>query len=129
MDYKALYQRIVANREKVDLSLKGIKQHDLLITAYSSCGDGFSNAVGYCLQIREGTGNEGSDNQVFLRHADGSIVVHYEQIFYRVADRDKEDVLSLFQIKPEEEQGTILTCPNNISHCEFRVPLSGQCYQ
>nr|WP_086939536.1 hypothetical protein [Thaumasiovibrio occultus] len=125
MDMKTLYQRVVSNREKIDLSLKGVERHDLLLTAYSSCGDGLANAVGYCLQIREGTGEEGSDNQVFLRHLDGSIVMHYDQIFYRVAAQDKADVLALFATKPEDETEMAFTCPDGITLSGFRVPLEG----
>ena len=130
MNTKDIYQSAMANREKIDFSLHGVEQYDLLLAAYSSCGDGFANAIGYCLQIREGTGEAGSDNQVFLRHADGSIRVHHQQAFYRVSDSDKDKVLSLFTVKPEDEDAMMeLRCPNDIAEVGFRVKLTQDCYQ
>ncbi|OLQ92226.1 hypothetical protein BIY21_12375 [Vibrio ponticus] len=130
MDTRELYLAVMENREKIDLSLQGIEQYDLLVTAYSSCGDGFTNAIGYCLQIREGSGEVGADNQVFLRHADGTIRVHHQQAFYRVNDTFKQDVLALFAIRPEDEDSQQeLACPNGITETGFRVALRDNCYQ
>ncbi|KHT64702.1 hypothetical protein RJ45_05085 [Photobacterium gaetbulicola] len=129
MNEKEVYLSAMENRERIDFSLKGIEQYDLLLAAYSSCGDGFANAVGYCLQIREGDGEVGSDNQVFLRHADGSIRVHHQQAFYRVADKDKAQVLSFFETTPKDESIDLeLTCPNGINEVGFRVKLRNDCY-
>ncbi|RXJ72725.1 hypothetical protein CS022_13905 [Veronia nyctiphanis] len=129
MNKRAVYLSAMERREKIDFSLQGISQYELLLTAYSSCGDGFENAIGYCLQIREGTGEEGSDNQVFLRHSDGSIRVHHQQAFYRVADSEKDQILSLFEIKPDDERKDMdLCCPNGITESGFRVKLAGNCY-
>ncbi|MEZ9232896.1 hypothetical protein AB4259_17620 [Vibrio amylolyticus] len=129
MDIHTLYQRVQNNREKIDLSLNGVNQYDLLIAAHSSCGDNFTNTIGYCLQIRQGNGAVGSDNQVFLRHCDGSVSVHYQQAFYRVSNTDRTEVLRRFTVKPEDEKPNVeLRCPNGIAASHFRVPLSEDCY-
>ncbi|MEK2059728.1 hypothetical protein WOB64_06270 [Vibrio parahaemolyticus] len=129
MNEKELYLSAMNNREKIDFSLQGIEQYELLLAAYSSCGDGFANAIGYCLQIREGDGDVGSDNQVFLRHADGTIRIHHQQAFYRVSDIDKAKVLSLFKVKPSDESSDLeLTCPNGIKGVGFRIKLEPDCY-
>lgn len=45
--------------------------------------------VGFCVQVRRKTGAFGSD-QVFLRHADGTLVVHENQAFCRLTAEQVE---------------------------------------
>lgn len=120
MNQVELYQRVVANREMIELSLAGIKQHDLLLRAHSSCSDNLHNTIGYCLQIRQVKDEHAAKHEVFLRHSDGSIVMHYDQIFYRVAKQDIAEVLATFKIKPEDELEGSINNIEGVSKTGFR---------
>lgn len=62
-----------------------------------------SARVGYCVQVRKGVGQFGSD-MVFLRHVDGSLTVH-ENNCYLVMDDEQETLArSVFEVLPEDEE-------------------------
>lgn len=60
--------------------------------------------VGYVVQIRKKAGAYSSD-QVFMRHPDGTLMVHENQSFYKLHPRDAKIVLEHSKFKPQDEGG------------------------
>lgn len=58
--------------------------------------------IGYCVQIRTGAGQFGSD-VVFLRHADGILTTHENQSYTLVPDEHVHLAQNLFTMLPEDE--------------------------
>lgn len=64
-----------------------------------------NNAVGYCVQVRKGRGQFGSD-QVFIRHCDGSMVVHENQGWFALSDEVADRIKPFFELLPGDEDPT-----------------------
>ncbi|EAM8673194.1 plasmid protein [Salmonella enterica] len=58
--------------------------------------------VGYCVQIRKHVGQFGSD-MVFLRHANGSLVVHENNCYCAMNKEQEELARAVFEVLPEDE--------------------------
>lgn len=91
----------------------------MLLREHISCGDNLTNTIGYYLQIRQMPNEHGDSQEVFLHHSDGSIVMHYEQIFHREAKQDIAHALAPFKIKPEDE-GHAISNTERVRRIGFR---------
>lgn len=60
------------------------------------------NRIGFCVQVRRGVGQFGSD-VVFLRHADGSLCVHENNSYFALNDEQEALARSVFCTLPEDE--------------------------
>lgn len=83
--------------------------------------------IGYCVQVRKGSGLHGS-NLVFLRHPDGELVAHENQSFFTLTDEQLLLARHLFQVSPENEpfaQG--YRCADGIREVGFLIRNSASC--
>lgn len=58
--------------------------------------------VGYCVQVRRGVGQFGSD-MVFLRHADGSLCQHENNCYIALSPEEELLARKIFICLPEDE--------------------------
>ena len=79
-------------------------QGQIVVTGYQF-GAPKKRRLGYCVQIRVGRGQFGSD-MVFLRHLDGGLVTHENQCFYGLTPEQEALVRPLFKGMIEEEDYT-----------------------
>lgn len=75
--------------------------------------------VGYVVQIRRRDGAFGTD-EYYIRHPDGLLMRHSNQMFYVLCPKDAETVLNNSEYKPEEEGGDV-----PYSKGEGKEPKSG----
>lgn len=84
---------------------KDLQQGQFVVTGAIQGRNGWRHRLGYCLQVRKGVGQFGSD-QVLLRHSDGRIVAHENQ-FFRVVPEDLGlRARKFFKVLPEQEDWT-----------------------
>ncbi|QCT21812.1 plasmid protein [Jejubacter calystegiae] len=77
------------------------KQGQFVVTGPNFNGN--QGRVGYCVQIRVSVGQFGSD-MVFLRHADGSLVIHENQCYIAMSEEQESLARSVFIVSPECEE-------------------------
>ncbi|HDH0371879.1 TPA: plasmid protein [Klebsiella variicola subsp. variicola] len=63
---------------------------------------GNHSRVGYCVQIRKRVGQFGSD-MVFLRHANGSLIVHENNCYCAMDSEQEELARAVFEVLPDDE--------------------------
>ncbi|MFJ5483472.1 plasmid protein [Pectobacterium actinidiae] len=78
-----------------------LEQGQFVVTGPNFQGDDMR--VGYCVQVRKGVGQFGSD-MVFLRHSSGSLVVHENQCYCAMNAEQKALARSMFEVLPEDEE-------------------------
>lgn len=76
------------------------EQGQFVVTGPNCGGD--IDRVGYCLQVRKGVGQFGSD-MILLRHAGGNITVHENQCFFAMNAVQEELARAVFTVLPEQE--------------------------
>ncbi|EKR4921489.1 plasmid protein [Escherichia coli] len=76
-------------------------QGQFVVTGPNLIGD--YGRVGYCVQVRKGVGQFGSD-AVLLRHADGALIVHENQCYYAMNAEQEALARTVFKALPEAEQ-------------------------
>lgn len=76
-------------------------QGQFVVTGPNFKGD--QGRVGYCVQVRKRVGQFGSD-MVFLRHADGSLVVHENNCYCAMNEEQEALARSVFKSQPEDEE-------------------------
>ena len=64
--------------------------------------EGLNRRIGFCVQVRLQRGQFRSD-MVFLRHPDGNLVTHENQVFWALTDEQLERAIPLFSDKAEDE--------------------------
>jgi hypothetical protein len=90
----------------------------------TTCGDN-SIRLGYCVQVRKGRGQFGSD-MIFLRHADGTINTHENQCYLRMTDVQVHLARSIFSLMPEDEDYSRgYCCCGKIREVGFVIENSG----
>lgn len=62
----------------------------------------FDHCVGFLVQIRKKRGAYGSD-QYIIRHSNGKLMTHSNQMFWKISDTLIEDIVKFFPHTPEEE--------------------------
>lgn len=62
--------------------------------------------IGYCVQVRKGCGQFGSD-AVLLRHPNGDLVVHENQSYFPLTEEQEGAAKSLFEVLPEDEDDSL----------------------
>lgn len=77
--------------------------------------------VGFCVQVRVGFGQFGSD-MIFLRHADGSLTTHENQCFYALSEDQVALARRVFVMLPEDEDyGHGYRCANKVHEVGFVI--------
>lgn len=78
------------------------KRHQFVATGPQvGCRD-VTRRIGYCVQVRKGCGQFGSD-MVFLRHPDGALSTHENQSYLVMTDEQKQMALEIFECLPHDE--------------------------
>lgn len=102
------------------VELPEIKQGQFVIAAMI-IPDNPLNRVGYITQIRKGVGQFGSD-LVFMRLADGSLIVHENQGYWSLTKEQELLARSVFDDLPENEDYSFgYKCPQKIHEYGFIV--------
>lgn len=80
--------------------------------------------VGFCVQVRKGCGQFGSD-LVFLRHADESLTTHENQSYYSMAQEQIDLARQAFSHLPEDEDYSLgYSCTDKILEVGFLIEKS-----
>ncbi|MGR6773625.1 plasmid protein [Pectobacterium brasiliense] len=88
------FQRMIRPSSKLE-------QGQFVVTGPNFQGDDMH--VGYCVQVRKGVGQFGSDI-VFLRHSSGSLVAHENQCYGAMNAEQEGLARSVFEVLPEDEE-------------------------
>lgn len=77
-------------------------QGQFVVTGGVLGGGDEAKRIGYCVQIRKGRGQFGSD-MVFLRHPDGALITHENQCYIGMTEEQERLARSIFTVLPEDE--------------------------
>lgn len=115
-------ERILALRDPRRLMLQELpKQGQFLLTGSQVGGSAVEKRLGYCVQIRKGAVELGTD-VYFLRHADGSLTTHENQFFYALSPEQEALARTVFTHLPEnEDYGLGYRCTDKVLRTGFLV--------
>ncbi|MCX4026974.1 plasmid protein [Endozoicomonas sp. SM1973] len=109
MDKDKAFEKVLQlnkGRGMINLSDHPKKGQFVLTGAIQGKERNFENNIGYCVQVRLNRGDFGGD-VVFLRHCDGKLVPHDNQIFYALSEKQIEIAKPFFKpsmkTEPEDE--------------------------
>lgn len=77
-------------------------QGQFLVTGMQAGSRNSLDYIGYCVQIRKGCGQFGSD-MYFLRRPDGGLTTHENQTFYAMTEEQEQLARTIFDVLPEDE--------------------------
>lgn len=77
-------------------------QGQFVTTGLQGGGSPPSKHLGFCVQVRKGIGQFGS-NMVFLRHPDGSLTTHENQSYHPLSELQEKLARTIFTDLPEHE--------------------------
>lgn len=80
--------------------------------------------IGFCVQIRTGRGQYGSD-MVFLRHPDGSLTTHENQGYFAMTADQEKLARTIFTYLPEDEDYSVgYLCGGKVHETGFLIDKS-----
>lgn len=107
-----------------DRSMQKMTQGCMVVTGAQVGTRDRERLLGYCVQIRKGRGQFGSD-MVFLRHTDGSLVTHENQSFFLMTEEQELLAKPLFRELPEDEDYSHgYNCCNKVREVGFVIENS-----
>jgi hypothetical protein len=103
MDKTEVIQRIIEARDYSTMLLHPAHpQRGQFVSTGPQFGTSITHYVGYCVQVRKKLGAFGS-HVVLLRHCDGTLTSHENQMFIPVSESQISHVRAIFEVLPEHE--------------------------
>lgn len=105
MDKKEAFDRVwqlIERESMISLSDHPLRGQFVMTGMIQGKVMNFDNTIGYCVQVRKKRGIYGGD-VVFLRHCDGKLVHHDNQIFYSLTAEQIEIAKPFFKPSMETE--------------------------
>lgn len=99
---EALALRIVSMLDYLRALRPHPAQGQLVLTGIQMGSQAPERRIGYCVQVRKGRGQFGSD-MVFLRHPHGGLTTHENQSYYSLSPEAEAMARRLYEEAPEAE--------------------------
>lgn len=121
----AVVQRVIdtADRERTMIGAQRFPQQGQFVTTGFQMAPSIERYVGFCVQVRKGCGQFGSD-MVFLRHPSGLLVTHENQAFFALSEEHEALVRGLYDPEdlPEAEDYSVgYRCVNKVHETGFLI--------
>lgn len=103
MDKTKVIQRFIEVRDYSTMLLHPAHpQRGQFVSTGPQFGTAIIHYVGYCVQVRKNIGACGS-HVVLLRHCDGTLTSHENQMFIPLAEPQISEARAIFEVLPENE--------------------------
>lgn len=92
----SILEKVIQDRGDMIFSFDMIHKHKFVVAGLQVGGYNPIRLVGCVVQVRKEQGQFGSDI-VFLRHSDGDLWTHENQMFWLVKEKYEEELMELFK--------------------------------